>query len=174
MITARPSMGCRDMFSVLRDDVAAAIQELWRPGFVDGLRPKDIRPAREIPLPRSGAGQMAEPTSGSRANRARDVAPGPQPREGRGRVEHDAVSRIAAPAKLAYCWSKRAITDFFFGSNPKVIWVMQSVAIEPLRLSVSKRLSAASIAPTRGPVAVFFRRSRIFHARTGQCDVRFT
>src|SRR5947209_9364402 len=61
--------------------------------------------------------------------------------------------------------SNAATTGLPFGSNRNVTCAIQAVAIEPPRLSASKRPDTASIAPASGSVALVFHRSRIIQAR---------
>src|SRR5438046_2711111 len=60
--------------------------------------------------------------------------------------------------------SNAATTGLPFGSNRNVTCAIQAVAIEPPRLSASKRPDTASIAPASGSVALVFHRSRIIQA----------
>src|SRR5947209_17887741 len=61
--------------------------------------------------------------------------------------------------------SNAATTGLPFGSNRNVTCATQAVAIEPPRLSASKRSDTASIAPASGSVALVFHRSRIIQVR---------
>src|SRR6266581_4507471 len=76
-----------------------------------------------------------------------------------------ALTRTKPPSVLTSGRSKRATTGFAKPSPWKVTCVIQSVAIEPPRDGVLKRLDTAFIAPTRGSVALLFHLSRIFQAR---------
>src|SRR6266849_3359849 len=72
---------------------------------------------------------------------------------------------MAPPSELAWGVSKRATTDFANPSPWKVTCGIQAVAIEPPRVSAAKRVDTASIAPSRGSVALLSHRSRIIQAR---------
>src|SRR5216117_3324421 len=74
-------------------------------------------------------------------------------------------SRIRPPSELASGVSNAATTGLPFGSNRNVTCAIQAVAIEPPRLSASKRPDTASIAPASGSVALVFHRSRIIQAK---------
>src|SRR5216683_471855 len=71
---------------------------------------------------------------------------------------------MAPPSELAWGVSKRATTDFANPSPWKVTCGIQAVAIEPPRVSAAKRVDTASIAPSRGSVALLSHRSRIIQA----------
>src|SRR3989475_12025670 len=73
-------------------------------------------------------------------------------------------SRIRPPSELASGVSNATTTGLSFGSNWNVTCAIQAVAIEPPRLSASKRPDTASIAPASGSVALVFHRSRIIQA----------
>src|SRR5712692_5906113 len=73
---------------------------------------------------------------------------------------------MAPPSELACGVSKRATTNFANPSPWKVTCGIQAVAIEPPRVSAAKRVDTASIAPSRGSVALLSHRSRIIQART--------
>src|SRR5713226_8919678 len=75
------------------------------------------------------------------------------------------LSRMAPPSELACSASKAATIGFLFGSKLKVICAIQSVAIEPPRRGVRKRLVTAFIAHLRGSVALLFHFSRIIQAK---------
>src|SRR2546425_13130443 len=80
-------------------------------------------------------------------------------------------SRIRPPSELASGVSNATTTGLSFGSNWNVTCAIQAVAIEPPRLSASKRPDTASIAPARDSVALPSHRSRIIQARVhGQTD----
>src|SRR6266849_3308972 len=82
---------------------------------------------------------------------------------------------MAPPSELAWGVSKRATTDFANPSPWKVTCGIQAVAIEPPRVSAAKRVDTASIAPSRGSVALLSHRSRIIQAsNTGRGGVRAT
>src|SRR6266436_3464878 len=83
-----------------------------------------------------------------------------------------ALNSTKPPSVLASGRSKRATTDFANPSPWKITWVIQSVAIEPPRDGVLKRLDTAFIAPTRGSVALLFHLSRIFQASGTECAAR--
>src|SRR5712691_4992822 len=68
---------------------------------------------------------------------------------------------MAPPSELACGVSKRATTNFANPSPWKVTCGIQAVAIEPPRVSAAKRVDTASIAPSRGSVALLSHRSRI-------------
>src|SRR5438046_5001522 len=61
--------------------------------------------------------------------------------------------------------SNAATTGLPFGSNRNVTCAIQAVAIEPPRLTASKRPDTASRAPASGSVALVFHRSRIIQAK---------
>src|SRR3989442_10519894 len=83
-----------------------------------------------------------------------------------------ALNSTKPPSVLASGRSKRATTDFANPSPRKITWVIQSVAIEPPRDGVLKRLDTASIAPASGSVALLFHLSRIIRASgTERVDV---
>src|SRR5712691_11316178 len=71
---------------------------------------------------------------------------------------------MAPPSELACGVSKRATTNFANPSPWKVTCGIQAVAIEPPRVSAAKRVDTASIAPSRGSVALLSHRSRIIQA----------
>src|SRR5438309_12085514 len=74
------------------------------------------------------------------------------------------LSKTRPPSELASGMSNAATTGLPFGSNRNVTCAIQAVAIEPPRLSASKRPDTASIAPASGSVALVFHRSRIIQA----------
>src|SRR3989304_7238759 len=92
-----PTIGWRASFSVLQDDSGAPSREAWPYTPVDALAPTPKEPVTPTPGPRSRGEWISPTASGSRADCAGDLAPGPEPREGRGQVQHDAAGRARPP-----------------------------------------------------------------------------
>src|SRR3989304_7051279 len=92
-----PTIGWRASFSVLQADSGAPSREAWPSTPVDALAPTPKEPVTPTPVPRSSGEWISPTASGSRADCAGDLAPGPEPREGRGQVQHDAAGRALHP-----------------------------------------------------------------------------
>src|SRR3970282_578531 len=92
-----PAMGCREMDSVLHDDVGASPREMG-PSALGAARvatPK--KPAAPTPVPRSSMERMSPTASGGRADRAGKAVPRRAPGKGRRQVQHAAPHRTLAP-----------------------------------------------------------------------------
>src|SRR3989441_7572812 len=82
----QPTMGRRDSFSERRDDFGAPARQDLRGGRVDALVAPPKEPATVRPVPGSGGNQILAGSSGSRADRPRELPPCREPRAGRGQV----------------------------------------------------------------------------------------
>src|SRR5712691_9858164 len=89
--------GGRDSFSDLREDFGAPIRGGRPYSSVDarGRPRKELGTAR--PVPRSSVEWILPTTSGGRADRARELAPRPQPRETRRQMQDDPAHRALHP-----------------------------------------------------------------------------
>src|SRR5260370_32809331 len=92
-----PTMGCRASFSTRQDDFGAPIREVRPYAPLNARAPTPKKPARPTPVPRSRDEQSVRPVSGRRADGAGELAPGPEPREARRQVQHDAAHRALDP-----------------------------------------------------------------------------
>src|SRR5207253_3680175 len=92
-----PTMGCRASFSTLPNEFGAPIRAVRPYAPLDAGAPTPTKPARPTPVLRSRNEQSGRPGSGRRADGAGELAPGPEPREARRQVQHDAAHRALHP-----------------------------------------------------------------------------
>src|SRR5712691_6869600 len=90
-------MGCRASFSTLQDEFGAPIREVRPYASLDARAPTPTKPAGPTPVLRSRNEQSGRPGSGRRADGAGELTPGPEPREARRQVQHDAAHRALHP-----------------------------------------------------------------------------
>src|SRR5712692_1142178 len=89
--------GGRDSFSDLRDDFGAPIRAGRRYSSVGALGRPWKEPGTARPVPWSSVEWILPTTSGGRADRARELAPRPQPRETRRQMQDDPAHRALYP-----------------------------------------------------------------------------
>src|SRR5881628_724876 len=84
-------MGCSDVFSALQDEFGTSIQEVRSYAPADTVVPTPKPPATPTPVPLSSGARISPIVLGGGADRASDLTPGAEPREGRRQVQHDAA-----------------------------------------------------------------------------------
>src|SRR2546425_2650859 len=91
------TIGCRGSFLEPQDDFGAAVWAMRPSAPRDALTATPKGPAAARAVPWSSAGEVIPTASGRRADGGGELAPSPEPREGRGQVQHDAACRALHP-----------------------------------------------------------------------------